>query len=255
MTSALADTTARVSELHQKEIERASQLATVGELASGVAHEIKNPVVGVAHGLDMVRRHMGHDPALAPIMDEMARQLTRVQGDLQGLLTFARPATPSLAPVSAADLVERAIRLVQPAAERSGVRISVLPDPTLPPFSADEEMLHQALVNLLINAVQATPSGGQITVTARATEGWVELAIADTGRGIAASELDLVFKPFYTTRHTGTGLGLSITREIAQRHGGVVTVESGVGTGTTVTVRLPIRAVDAEAEPQEVLAE
>jgi signal transduction histidine kinase len=255
MTSALAETTAHVSELHQHEIERASQLATVGELASSVAHEIKNPVVGVAHGLDMVRRHIGDDPALAPIMDEMARQLARVQGDLQGLLSFARPAIPSLAPVSAADLVDRAIRLVQAASERTGVRVSVLADPELPPFYADEEMLHQALVNLLINAVQATPAGGQIAVAARAAAGWLELVVADTGRGIAASELDLVFKPFYTTRHTGTGLGLSITREIAQRHGGVVTVESSVGIGTTVTLRLPIRVVDAEAELQEVFVE
>lgn len=248
MTSALADTTARVSELHQREIGRASQLATVGELASGVAHEIKNPVVGVSHGLDMVRRHVGDDPSLTPIMDEMARQLTRVQGALQELLTFARPSTPTMAPVSGSGLVERAIRLLQPAAERSGVRIIVQLDPELPRFNADEEMLHQALVNLLINAVQATPSGGCITVTTHVAEGRVEIEVADTGRGIAASALKSVFKPFFTTRHTGTGLGLPITREIAQRHGGDVTLESEEGVGTTVTLRIPIRPVDAAAE-------
>jgi signal transduction histidine kinase len=254
MTSALADTTARVSELHQREIGRASQLATVGELASGVAHEIKNPVVGVSHGLDMVRRHVGDDPSLTPIMDEMARQLMRVQGALQELLTFARPSTPTMAPVSGSGLVERAIRLVQPAAERSGVRIIVESNLELSPFSADEEMLHQALVNLLINAVQATPSGGRITVTTHVAEGHIGFEVADTGRGIAASTLGFVFKPFFTTRHTGTGLGLPITREIAQRHGGDVTLESEEGVGTTVTLRIPIRPVDAAAELLEAYA-
>jgi signal transduction histidine kinase len=196
----------------------------------------------------MVRRHVGDDPSLTPIMDEMARQLTRVQGALQELLTFARPSTPTMAPVSGSGLVERAIRLLQPAAERSGVRIIVQLDPELPRFNADEEMLHQALVNLLINAVQATPSGGCITVTTHVAEGRVEIEVADTGRGIAASALKSVFKPFFTTRHTGTGLGLPITREIAQRHGGDVTLESEEGVGTTVTLRIPIRPVDAAAE-------
>ncbi|HLA89233.1 MAG TPA: ATP-binding protein [Gemmatimonadaceae bacterium] len=245
MTTALEDTTSRVRQLHQHEIQRASQLATVGELASGVAHEIKNPVVGVAHGLDLVRRHLGPDPALTPIMDEMARQLTRIQQTLQELLTFARPATPALAPVSGNDIVQRAIRLLQPTADRAGVRIEMWVDPALPRFDADEEMLYQALVNVFMNALQATPCGGRITVTTRSTTERVEIIIADTGRGIPEEDLELVFKPFFTTRHTGTGLGLSITREVAQRHGGGVTLESTVGVGTTVTLHLPLRHVEA----------
>src|SRR5207245_593858 len=96
MTAELEDTTARVTELHHREIERASQLATVGELASGIAHEIRNPVVGVSNGLDLVRRRVGDDPTLRPITDEMARQLARIEQAMQELLTFARPATPTL---------------------------------------------------------------------------------------------------------------------------------------------------------------
>lgn len=245
MTTALADSTSRVRQLHQHEIERASQLATVGELASGVAHEIRNPVVGVAHGLDLVRRHVGPDPALTPIMDEMARQLSRIQQTLQELLTFARPATPALAPVSGNDVVQRAIHLLQPTADRVGVRIEVWLDPTLPRFDADEEMLYQALVNVFMNALQATPCGGRITVTTRSTPERVEITIADTGRGVSREDLEFVFKPFFTTRHTGTGLGLAITREVAQRHGGSVKLESTVGVGTTVTLDLPLRRVEA----------
>ncbi|HVB31137.1 MAG TPA: ATP-binding protein [Gemmatimonadaceae bacterium] len=251
MTAALADTTARVEELHRREIERASQLATVGELASGVAHEIRNPVVGVSNGLDLVRRRVGADPVLEPIIDEMGRQLTRIQQTLQELLAFARPATPMLAPLNANDLVERAIRLAQPAAARSSVHFERHLDPALPRMLADEEMLHQALVNVIMNALQATPAGGTVTVTTRHTDEAIEIEIADTGCGIAAENLAFVFRPFFTTRHTGTGLGLPITREIIQRHGGRVSLTSRVNAGTTITLWLPIRHRDAPAARRE----
>lgn len=252
MTTELADTTARVAELHQREIERASQLATVGELASGIAHEIKNPVVGVSNGLDLVRRRVGHDPTLTPITDEMSRQLARIQQAMQELLSFARPATPTLAPVDAPHLVDRAIRLVQPTAERAGVTIAVDVPDDLPVFFADEEMLHQALVNVVMNAVQATPAGGRVIVGAHETAREMQLTVRDTGKGIAAENLETVFKPFFTTRHTGTGLGLPITREIAQRHGGGVTIDSRIGAGTTVTIHLPLAGAPEPAEEAAV---
>lgn len=241
MTAALATTTAHVAELHQREIERASQLATVGELASGIAHEIKNPVVGVSNGLDLVRRRVGEDPSLSPITDEMARQLARIQQAMQELLTFARPAEPTLAPVNAAHLIERAVRLIQPTADRAGVTLEVSADPATPRLMADEDMLHQAIVNVLMNAVQATSGGGRVRVTAGRAAGELCITVDDTGKGIPASEIETVFKPFFTTRHTGTGLGLPITREIVQRHGGSVTLTSRPGVGTSVALRLPYR--------------
>jgi signal transduction histidine kinase len=251
MTSALAKTTNDVRELHQREIERASQLATVGELASGIAHEIKNPVVGVANGLDIVRRRAGTDATLLPIIDEMERQIRRVQGAIQELLTFARPAIPALAPVSANDLAERAIRLVQPTADKGGVRIEARLDPSHASVLADAEMIHQALINLLMNAIEATPHGGRVDVYTRTSGDWIEIDITDTGRGISPEHLESVFKPFFTTRHTGTGLGLSITREIIQRHGGTVALRSRLGEGTTVTMRLPAHASGAAAASEE----
>jgi signal transduction histidine kinase len=251
MTTALAETTNDVRELHRREIERASQLATVGELASGIAHEIKNPVVGVTNGLDIVRRRAGADATLLPIIDEMERQMWRVQDAIQELLTFARPATPALAPVSGDDLVERAIRLVQPTADKGGVRIEIRLDPSHALVLADAEMIHQALINLLMNAIEATPHGGRVDVYTRTSGDWIEIEITDTGRGVAPEHLESVFKPFFTTRHTGTGLGLSITREIIQRHGGTVTLRSRLGKGTTVTIRLPAHAGIPEAALQE----
>jgi signal transduction histidine kinase len=196
---------------------------------------------------------VGEDPKLTPIMDEMARQLATIQRALGELLAFARPATPALAPVNGNSVVERAIRLVRPTAEQVGVGIDLRFDPSAGHFLADEEMLYQAFVNLLMNALEASSHGGNLRVSTRAAGDEFEVTIADTGRGIPPEHLDQVFKPFFTTRHTGTGLGLPITREIIQRHGGRVTLESRVGEGTTVTMRLPMRAGEERASlpPEE----
>lgn len=245
MTAALAESQARVKELHEHEIKRAAQLATVGELASGIAHEIKNPVVSIANGLDLVRKRVGDDPWLGNITDEMCRQTVRIQGAIQELLTFARPSTPTFVTISANAVMRRAARLVQPAASRAGVDIQVMDDPTQPRFLADEEMVLQALVNLLMNAVEASSSGHTVTATTRWVSDDVLFQIRDTGRGIPPGDLETVFRPFYTTRHTGTGLGLPISRGVAEKHGGTLELSSNDGRGTTAHFRLPVEPVAA----------
>ncbi len=248
MAAELAQASARVRELHRREIERAQHLATVGELASGVAHEIKNPVVGISNGLDLVRRRVAHDPAVDPIMEEMSRQLARIESAVRDLLTFARPATPALAPADPNEVVRRAARLVLGPAEHAGVAIDFRLTPSLPELLLDEEQLRQALVNLMMNAVQATAAGGRITVTSRREPGQLAIEIRDTGRGITPDDLEHIFKPFFTTRHSGTGLGLSISREIVERHGGRIEVRSAVGRGSSFTIVLPVQ-VPAAATP------
>lgn len=251
MTEELAEASARVRELHQREIERANQLATVGELASGVAHEIKNPVVGISNGLDLVRRRIGRREELEPIMEEMSRQLKRIESAVRDLLAFARPSDPDLTPADPDEIVQRAARLVQPAADRAGVRLEQVRTSDGVEFPADVELLRQALVNLMMNAVQATPEGGRVTVDAAVEENDVVFRVSDTGKGIHPRELDDVFKPFFTTRHSGTGLGLPITREIVERHGGEIGVESGLGEGATFILRLPVtsRSGDGGSSP------
>jgi signal transduction histidine kinase len=239
MTSRLEQTSDRVRELHQREIERAQQLATLGELAAGVAHEIKNPVVGISNGLDLVRRRLDEDPGLTPILEEMSRQSHRIELAVRDLLSFARPTMPQLATVSVNSVAQRAVRLVQPAAERAGVQLALSLDAGVPLVSVDEDLMGQALVNLLMNALQATPAGGGVVVTSSTRGASVRLAVADTGRGITPGDLEQVFKPFFTTRHSGTGLGLSITRNVVERHGGRVEVETATGVGSTFTIILP----------------
>lgn len=239
MTGELERSTARIQELHHREIERASQLATVGELASGVAHEIKNPVVGISNGLDLMMRRVGRDTTLAPIMDEMKHQLSRIELAVRDLLTFARPSEPTPARTDGNSIVERALRLVYPAAEKNGVRIETDLGADLPPVEADLEMMGQAVVNLMMNAVQATPRGGVVRVETSGGTGGFELRVQDSGRGISPEDRDQIFKPFFTTKHQGTGLGLSITREIVDQHDGSIEVLSERGEGAVFRVVLP----------------
>ena len=253
MTVALAQASASVKQLHQQQIERAQQLATVGELAAGVAHEIKNPVVGISNGLDLVQRRLGSDPVISPIMDEMTRQIARIDAAVKDLLSFARPSTPTLAPVDPRRIVERALRLVEPGAANAGLHVDVKCQPNMPVALLDEELITQALVNVLVNAVQATAAGGKIIVRARATDHTVEFSVSDTGRGITPEDLAHIYKPFFTTRHSGTGLGLSITRDTVERHGGRMQAQSRLGRGSTFTITLPLERVPApEAADTEV---
>lgn len=233
----------RIESLHRSEIERAQQLATVGELASGVAHEIKNPVVGISNGLDLVLRRV-EDPALAPITDEMKRQLQRIEGAVSDLLAFARPTPPKLAPTDLNQVVARAVSLVGPAAGKRGVEL--LPElADVPPTTADAELLQQALVNLLMNAVQVSPVGSFVRIRTDASTDSVSVTVVDEGPGLSPEDVEQSFKPFHTTRHSGTGLGLPITRGIVEQHGGNVEVVSEPGSGSSFIIRLPIRRADA----------
>lgn len=246
MAEDLATTSARVTELHQKEIERAQHLATVGELASGLAHEIKNPVVGISHGIDLVRRRIGANPSVDPILEEVTRELHRIETAIRDLLTFARPASPTLVSTDINRVIERACRLVQASAESRGVSLQTSFLPGIPTVPADATLLEQALVNIVLNGIEATPAGGTVRVAPEATETGVVIRVSDTGVGIPPDQRELVFKPFYTTRPKGgTGLGLSITREIVERQGGQVSLTSLEGFGTTIEITLPINGAAA----------
>ncbi|MFQ5680048.1 MAG: ATP-binding protein [Gemmatimonadota bacterium] len=244
MTGRLTRTSAQVEELHRREIERAQQLATVGELASGVAHEIKNPVVGISNGLDLVRRRIGEDEELTPILAEMSREISRIEVALRDMLAFARPAPPRLGRADANRIAERASHLVQPAAESAEVELDFCPSPVLPELLVDEELVRQALVNLLLNAIQATPPGGLVRVCTHLEDDEIAFEVSDTGRGISPRELGVIFRPFFTTRHSGSGLGLPISRGIVERHGGRIEVRSREGEGSTFTVLLPVASED-----------
>ncbi len=246
MSSELQASAVEIQELHEKEMRRAAQLASVGELATGIAHEIKNPLVGVASGVDLLSRRVATDPKSAALLDQIHAQIRRIESALQDLLSYASPKEPLFTRTDPKQLVERLVSLVRPQAEAAGVRITERHSDALPTIQVDPEMLTQALVNLALNAIQAMGPGGVLRISLASVDGNVCLSVSDTGKGIAAGELERIYRPFYTTKHQGTGLGLAITRAIVERHGGRMTAASELGKGSTFTLVIP-------ATPQETL--
>ena len=242
MAEELSGNAARIEELHQLELERGEQLATVGELASGLAHEIKNPVIGISSGLDLVVRRIGADEKLSTIVAEMKRQLRRIEAAIRDLLAFARPPSPTLLPSRINEVVRQSIVLVEPAAQKAGVSLVLELGDELPELLLDSDLVGQAIINLVINAIYATESGGQVVLSTRELDGAVELTVRDTGSGITEENLKHLFRPFFTTRHSGTGLGLSITKDIVERHDGRITVDTVLGEGSCFTIVLPERS-------------
>jgi signal transduction histidine kinase len=239
MVNELRGTSAEVEMLHRHELERAAQLATVGELAAGIAHEIKNPVVGISGGMDLIASRVPDDLELRRIIDEIRRQTSRIGRAVRDLLSFARPAEPHMEEIDVHSSIERANILTRAAAEQLSVAVEMELTPCLPAVRVDAEQLAQCLINLMINAIQAAGEGGSVVVRTRAADDGVEIDVADSGPGIEADQLDEIFRPFFTTKHRGTGLGLSITRDIVTRHGGRIDVETELSVGSVFTVWLP----------------
>lgn len=240
MSRQLRASTARIQELHDQEMRRAAQLASVGELASGIAHEVKNPLAGMASGMNLLAARLDDDPAARDILGQVRAQHRRIEDAIRDLLSYARPKEPRLVWVDPRQLVERVIPLVRPQADAAGVRIEHPPSEEVPRIRLDAELMTQALVNLTLNGIQAMRPGGVLTIATRHEDRTVRISVSDTGDGVPADRLEAIFRPFFTTKHTGTGLGLAITRGIVERHGGRLEVESEPGVGSTFTLVLPI---------------
>jgi len=220
-------------------VKRSERLAAIGSLAGGVAHEIRNPLSSLkGFATYFKQRSPGRpeDQKIATIMIGEVDRLDRVVGQL---LELSRPVTVSPKPLPVRSVIEGAVAVVRPRAVEAGVQLEVnLPDDGAP-VPMDPERMHQVLLNLLINAIEAMRGGGKLQVSAKTVENGIEIRVADTGRGIAAEDLGHVFDPYFTTKSTGTGLGLAIVHNIIEAHGGTVAIDSRPGGGTTVRLRLP----------------
>lgn len=226
-------------------LRRAERLAVAGEVAAGVVHTINNPLDGVRRALDLAGRSPG-DPARIASMLSLATEGTeRIAAVTRTLLDLARAeeaAPPSR--VLVGQLIEDTVQLVRLKAESSGVKIELQLDPSAPAIWADPHGVREVVVNLLLNAIDASAAktGGRIVVRTRVMgESSVEVTVGDNGVGIAPEILDRVFEPFFTTKEIGrgTGLGLSVARRIVEAHGGEISVESTPGQGATFRVQLP----------------
>ncbi len=247
MSSELRASARQIQELHDQELRRAAQLASVGELASGLAHEIKNPLVGVASGIELLSKRMRGDPEPEAVLSQLRGQVERMDEVIRDFLSYARPKEPRLGWIDPVELADRVITLVGPQADAAGVLIRRNVDAKVPDVRIDPDLFTQALVNLALNGIQAMESGGELGISVRCVDDEIRLSVTDNGHGILPGQLEEIFKPFHTTKHMGTGLGLTITRGIVERHGGRIEVESEPGEGSTFTLVISV-------EPQEAVA-
>lgn len=223
------------------------KLAALGRLTSGVAHEVKNPLNAMRIHLELLKARLGaSQPAVRENVEVIAQEIVRLDRVVQGFLKFVRPEEVRLAPVQVDALLSETARLMAPEAGRTSARIDEDVAPDLPPVAGDRELLQQALTNLVTNAIQAMPKGGTVTLGARlGPDGAVEIRIADEGMGIAAQDLEKIFRLYFTTKAQGSGIGLSMVYRIVQMHDGRIDVESEVGRGTVMTLTLPVAPAGA----------
>jgi two-component system sensor histidine kinase PilS (NtrC family) len=240
----------------EAELRRSERLAAAGELAANIAHEIRNPLAAISGSLELLRSGRGGDAEPQRRLMEIAlREIERLDHLIADFLDYARPAGAEPAAVALAPVVEDVLKMFE-ASRPPGVRVrSEVPGECV--VRADPRQIRQALWNLILNAAQAMPGGGELRIRAASladppqglgaqrrngpSEGGrsVEIAISDTGVGIAPEVLERVFAPFFTTKRDGSGLGLATVHRIVENHGGSVTLASRPGEGTTVRVRLP----------------
>ena len=236
----------------QVESARQERLAALGGMAAVLAHEIRNPLGAIKGLAQFLGEKTSTDPTQAEMTQTIAQEATRLERLVNDLLTYARPRPPDRRSVDVAAILQQTLTLAQPAAAEAGVVLLLDEVSDLPPVSADPEQMQQLFGNLVLNAIQATPSGGTVRLAAadssasagnRPPRRWREriaVTVEDTGSGIPADELPRIFEPFYTTRVKGTGLGLAICRQIAEAHDGTLEVSSAGPQGTRVFVGLPV---------------
>lgn len=233
-----------------RQMQRAEQLAALGELAAGLTHEIKNPLAGVIAALEMLKSENDGVGPHEEVTDQMLSELRRVTGTVDSLLRLARPQPPQRTAVDVEKLVREVVSLFSARSRKHGVTVSIEAARALPTLKLDSGLIVQLLINLLTNSLQASERGGSVKVQVAPfpRNDGVLVAVSDTGRGIPPAMLERVFDPFFTTKDEGTGLGLAICRQIVEQHGGAINIESETGLGTRVIVLLPDEAAAAREE-------
>ncbi|MBL7203579.1 MAG: PAS domain-containing protein [Desulfobacteraceae bacterium] len=225
----------------KKEIARTQRLASIGRLAAGVAHEIRNPlssIKGFATYFKERYREIPEDHKTAEIMIQEVERLDRVIGQL---LEFARPMNIQKKTASLEDVIKDSLKMVEAEARQKGISVDFSSDPQTKEMWIDPDRIRQVLLNLYLNAIEAMESGGALSVELRQDDdtGRFRIIVSDSGTGIKNEDLPHLFDPYFTTKPSGTGLGLAIVHKIIESHGGEVSVESRYGEGATVTIQFP----------------
>ena len=241
MVAHLRESREEIEHLHRTQMSRAEHLATLGELATGLAHEIRNPLAGIAGVIEIIGRDLPASSPARAVIKEVRHEISQIDNILTDLLQTARPHPPDIRRSDLNTTVEHSVMLARQQALSKPIEIVLKKNPGLQQVEHDGSQIHQVLLNLILNSIQAIEGRGTIIVEVEARADLAAISVSDTGRGIPAENLPNIFRPFYTTKGNGTGLGLSLARRIVEDHHGRIDVTSTVGEGSKFTVLLPLQ--------------
>jgi signal transduction histidine kinase len=242
----------------QHKIQQTERLAAVGELAAGLAHEVKNPLAGIKVSIEVLKNELHLEQEDKEIFLKIINEINRIESLLKNLLNYARPSKPQLAFISIHEILDGIIKIskfsLKSPTESSRVTkdISFIKDfdSDIPDIYADPGHLQQVFLNLILNAIDAIKEQGTILIkTARTSEGSVQIHISDTGTGLDPETINMVFNPFYTTKPKGTGLGLAICRRLIEQHNGTINISNNQEVGAKFVITLPETQESQEQEP------
>lgn len=226
----------------QERVSRAEHLAHIGQLAASLAHEIKNPLAGISGAIQVIRDTLPSDAPHRTVLAEVLRQVSRLDDTVKDLLVYARPAPLRLRECDVQSLFKRLLSMLAASPEAQRVQLECELPESFPTILADEGQLEQVFMNLLLNAMQASPDQGRIQVRGQRQDRRVSITVSDQGPGMSDDVKKRAFEPFFTTRARGTGLGLSICQKMVEAHGGSITIQSQPGSGAELIVELPIES-------------
>jgi signal transduction histidine kinase len=230
----------------QEQLIQSEKLSSLGQLAASIAHEVNNPLSGILMYTQLLTKRINSDKATKEstldYLAKMESELVRSTGLVRNLLDFARQSAPALVETDLNDIVNRVLELTAHSARLNKVEVVKELDPSLPRLTADANQLQQVCTNLVVNAIQAMPQGGRLTLRTSLADSQLKLEVQDTGSGISPENMRKLFTPFFSTKKEvkGVGLGLAVSYGIIQRHRGKIEVQSEEGKGTTFTVYLPV---------------
>ncbi len=240
----IADQLSTVYEKVQANFEgmkRAERLSAIGQLSAGLAHEIRNPLASISGAAAILARSQNLDQKNARCLEIITSECERLNGLLTNFLNFARPRPPRLQTVYLEPVLGNVLELASHGARGKTVRFEKKVQADVQPVECDPEQLEQVLLNLMINAMEASPEGGTVTLSAAAENGRIAISVVDDGEGVAPAHIDRLFDPFFTTKEHGTGLGLPVAHQIVRQMGGSLLAQANTGHGMTFSVVLPAK--------------
>lgn len=243
----VSERTEEIKKIHSQ-LFRSEKLASMGKLAAGVAHEINNPLTGILTNSSLLLEDLTPGDPRREDVEVIVKETIRCREIVKRLLDFARQTKPMKQITNVNNLIDNIILLVRNQASFRNIEIIKILDGTVPEIMADTDQIQQVFINLILNAAEAMPKGGTLTIYSKLYDNgeFLSIQFTDTGQGIPEDAREKIFDPFFTTKEQGTGLGLSISYGIIEQHGGTISVESRVGKGSKFIIQLPINSTDSE---------